>query len=590
MPLSWRVIAGSAASLRLAPCLAHVWSAGGHGPRYRLGMIATGETPQFEHESERLVWQQLAATVSPDTVLVPNLRLTSELKDHELDLVVLMPGVGIVVVEVKGGSVSVDEQGRWWTGGGSRRHPARPVEQCRDGKYVLREFVEKDPRWRSKHSRVRWGHAIVVPYTDVHDDFATTDCPRWMISGRGDLDALADRIRDVAARQENDQRVPSQSDVDLILEILTGRCLPTYDVAAEADEREAAADRLTLEQATLLKITRLLPRLEIRGGAGSGKTILALTQAKDLTRGQGDRKPQRVALVCYSLGLSSYFSRQLAGAPRNHRPAFVGSFEALANEWGVETTSHDRNDASFWERELAERMTERARELPDGKRFDAMIVDEAQDFADHWWQPLMAALRDPETGGLYVYSDENQRIFARFGQPPVPLVPLVLDHNLRNTRQIARAFGPLAPMRMQLRGGDGSDVTFVPCATDAVIDTGDDQVERLLDAGWRPEHIALLTMGSRHPIQKERQESEGHLGYWRSFWENDDVFYGHVLGCKGLERRAVVLCVNSTKPERAREMLYVGMSRATDQLVVVGDPAVVREIGGDRVAHQLGVG
>ena len=38
-----------------------------------------------------------------------------------------------------------------------------------------------------------------------------------------------------------------------------------------------------------------------------------------------------------------------------------------------------------------------------------------------------------------------QRVFARFGRPPVQLVPLVLDHNLRNTRQIAQTFVPLAP-------------------------------------------------------------------------------------------------------------------------------------------------
>ena len=93
--------------------------------------------------------------------------------------------------------------------------------------------------------------------------------------------------------------------------------------------------------------------MEIRGGAGSGKTILALTQAKDLTRGQGERKAQRVALVCYSIGLSQYFKRQLAGVPRQHRPAFVGSFEDLANEWGIDTASHDRNDADFWERRSA---------------------------------------------------------------------------------------------------------------------------------------------------------------------------------------------------------------------------------------------
>ena len=551
--------------------------------------MAQGEGARFAHESERLVWERLSATVADGTVLLPNVRLTSQRKDHELDVVVLMPGVGIVVVEVKGGSVSVDGQGRWWSGGGARRSRVRPVEQCRDGKYALREYIEADPRWKNHRSRVRFGHAVVVPFTDVADDFATTDCPRWMISGRADLDDLARRIHDVAARQENDQRVPSHDDVALIVEILTGRSFPVPDLAADADDREAAADRLTLEQAALLQVTRLIRRMEIRGGAGSGKTILALTQAKDLTRGQGERKAQRVALVCYSIGLSQYFKRQLAAVPRNHRPAFVGSFEDLANFWDIDTASHDRNDATFWERDLAARMGEVASALPDGKKFDAVIVDEAQDFADHWWHPLMKSLRDEDEGGLYVYSDENQRIFARYGQPPVPLVPLVLDHNLRNTQQIARAFGPLAPTRMQLRGGEGADVTFVPTTLDGAIAAADDQVDVLLEAGWRPDHVALLTMGSRHPAQVERQEADGHVGYWRSFWEDDDVFYGHVLGCKGLERRAVVLCVNARSTDRAREMLYVGMSRATDQLVVVGDPDFIREIGGSQVAARLGL-
>jgi ATP-dependent exoDNAse (exonuclease V) beta subunit len=49
-------------------------------------------------------------------------------------------------------------------------------------------------------------------------------------------------------------------------------------------------------------------------------------------------------------------------------------------------------------------------------------------------------------------------------------------------------------------------------------------------------------------------------------------FYGHVLGFKGLERRAVVLVVNEQSAfERSRERLYVGLSRARDQLVVCGD-------------------
>ena len=59
---------------------------------------------------------------------------------------------------------------------------------------------------------------------------------------------------------------------------------------------------------------------------------------------------------------------------------------------------------------------------------------------------------------------------------------------------------------------------------------------------------------------------------------------------QGVERRAELLCVNeSTVRNRARERLYVGMSRATDELVVAGDPKRIREIGAPEVAKRLGL-
>ena len=112
----------------------------------------------------------------------------------------------------------------------------------------------------------------------------------------------------------------------------------------------------------------------------------------------------------------------------------------------------------------------------------------------------------------------------------------------------------------------------------------------LLENGWRPEDVALLTTGSRHPEQIGRQ-AEGHDAYWDSFWDTDQVFYGHVLGFKGLERRAVVLVVNEQgKFERSRERLYVGLSRARDQLVVCGDPDFIAQVGGPDLARRLGIG
>ena len=60
------------------------------------------ESPTFTTASEREVWERLRDSLGADDVLLANLRLTDADKDVEADLVVLMPEVGILVLEVKG--------------------------------------------------------------------------------------------------------------------------------------------------------------------------------------------------------------------------------------------------------------------------------------------------------------------------------------------------------------------------------------------------------------------------------------------------------------------------------------------------------
>ena len=80
----------------------------------------------------------------------------------------------------------------------------------------------------------------------------------------------------------------------------------------------------------------------------------------------------------------------------------------------------------------------------------------------------------------------------------------------------------------------------------------------------------------------------GWASYWDAFFAEEDVFYGHVLGFKGLERSVAVLAVNGFKDvERAREMLYVGLSRGRSLLVVVGERAVLEQVGGGGVRKRL---
>jgi hypothetical protein len=535
------------------------------------------EAPSFTTPSEREVWELLREQLGDDDLLISGQRISARDKDHEIDICVAFAGAGLVVVEVKGGQVWYDDG--WRIDRRGRVDRIEPVRQARESQYALREWLDHDPRW-GRRSGLRWGHALVLPHTKVDDDFATPDAQRWQVAGRDDMDGLADFLRRVVTGQTNNKRMLTLDDVDALREALAGRGLPQRDLIGFAAEREDEVERLSAEQAVILRAARLLDRVEVRGGAGSGKTWLAVEQARRLSR-----EGRRVALTCYSRGLAAWLERRVAALPRRERPAYVGTFHNLGVEWGAPTGSED--DSHFWETELPTRMVDLGREQPEGRLYDALVIDEAQDFADLWWPAALAALKDEENGGLFVCTDEGQRVFSRYGGPPPGLVPLVLDQNLRNTRQIAESFSTLAPIRMRLGTANGPDVTFVECSTADALDLAEDHVDGMLDAGWRPEDLALLTTGSRSAEQRMRQGA-GPEAYWSTFWDHDQVFYGHVLGFKGLERPAVILALNETTiSERSKERLYVGLSRARDQLLVVGDPEFVASVGGPAVLRHL---
>ncbi|UXA18814.1 NERD domain-containing protein [Mycobacterium sp. SMC-4] len=547
--------------------------------------ITVAETPRLANGAERRVWQALIDQLEPGDLVIPGKRVTDHLKDHEVDFFVAIEGAGIVCVEVKGGEVWHDGH-TWRQKRRGREAEIDPVRQAREACYALRSFIESDPAWTQ--GRLRWDHVVVLPNVDLAEDFALPDCPRWKVIDRTELADIAAKLRHILHSQELDRPYLTRDGIAQLGEALSGRGLPQRSVVARALENEDAADILTEHQSVILDAIRLLHRVEIRGGAGSGKTFLAMEQARRLAR-----NGKRVALVCYSHGLASYLERITDAWNRRQRPAYVGEFHDLGKTWGApegpDEALRTEQTVQFWEHDLPAQMTELAAQLETGHRFDAIVVDEAQDFADAWWDPLLAALKDEETSALYVFTDEGQRVFNRYGSPPVPLVPLVLDHNLRNTRQIANAFQPLVDHPMRFLGGEGPAVKYVACSAAEAMEAGDDEVEALLEQGWRPEDVALLTTGTRHPEQRERQTG-GSAAYWDSFWDAEQVFYGHVLGFKGLERRAVVLVVNEASAfDRSRERLYVGLSRARDQLVVCGDPDFIRAVGGPDLARRLNI-
>ncbi|MCF6746210.1 nuclease [Blastococcus sp. KM273128] len=535
------------------------------------------EDPQFAHSSEELLVRTLRGQLPDDAAVFCNVRLSDGQQDREADVVVAWPGVGVAVVEVKGGHVTL-QRGEWRQGGDGTDHVIHPVDQAVACKHLLCGYLAEHPRWSA--GRPRTAHLVALPVTTLSSDFMAPGLARWMAIDTTDVPHAAARIRAALDKVRDEPDPPTAEDVEALVDCLAGTLIPQQHLLAQLAEREAACDLLTRDQAKVLDLLASFTRVEIRGGAGSGKTWLAVEKARRLAA-----DGHRVAVMCYSRGLAEFLKRRVETLPKRQRPAYVGTFHNLGIGWGVEPGSDD--DSRYWEESLPAAMVSLAAELPEGERFDAVVVDEGQDFAQSWWDAVLAALRDPDTGSLYVFSDEGQRIFARQGRPTVDLMPIPLNENLRNTKQIAGTFSSLAPEQMRIRGQAGLPVRFVQCATEDAVGAADDIADELLDHGWPPESVALLTTHRRHPVQVERQ-AEGQDAYWATYWQDDDVFYGHVLGFKGLERPAVVLAVNGFRDEaRAREMLYVALSRARDLLVVCGDLDLIRRVGGPAVAQRL---
>jgi len=368
--------------------------------------ICLPEQPEFSTQSERLVWEHLRDGLDDEDFLIANQRVTDRFKDHEIDIAIVLPGAGLVVVEVKGSQVTCSN-GIWSIERNGRLEEIHPVRQAALGKYATRSYVEHDDRWGSRR-RIRWCHAVILPYTHVDDGFAQPDCPRWAVIGRNDMHALVPLLRDIAKLQETEHRVPDTDDVHAIAEILRGRLPPQRDLVGAAQERADVAERLTQEQAAVLDAIRLLPRVEVRGGAGSGKTWLALEQARRLGH-QG----LRVALMCYSRGLAAYLERRVAAWPRKDRPAYIGTFHGLGLSWGrrraamtTAPTGSTGCPLRWWSPRSISRIDSGS--MPSSST-------RLRTFADLWWPALLASLHDEESGRLYAFLTRDSACSAGTG-------------------------------------------------------------------------------------------------------------------------------------------------------------------------------
>ena len=160
------------------------------------------------------------------------------------------------------------------------------------------------------------------------------------------------------------------------------------------------------------------------GSAGTGKTVLAIERARRLSE-----EGFSVLLTCYNGPLGEF----LADAVRESASVTAGSSHSvclrLIKEAGMRVPRSPSQE--WWRTDAPDLMLRAAEET--GRNFDAIVVDEGQDFAPGWFEGLMILLSDLETGPFYVFADTQQAIYLKDWAPPGEWPAFDLDVNCRNT-------------------------------------------------------------------------------------------------------------------------------------------------------------
>jgi hypothetical protein len=536
-------------------------------------------SPETLSQAERELYAALRDKLDSDytvfhSVAWQSLDADGRACDGEADFVIAHPHRGILVMEVKGGAIRHNPgTGRWISLDRSGR-PHRikdPFAQARDSKYTLMHQLKAmlgGPR-----QRINIGHAVAFPDVVLRDASLGLDKPRDIILDQTDLPDLSGWVGNALAyyRGQEVQRdtAPGEEAVRALMDLLGKDWELRPALWGEFVHEQEHFVRLTRQQYLILDVLTRQRRAAICGCAGSGKTMLAAEKAARLAR-QGFR----VLLTCFNKGLAADLRDHLKASPNLDIVHFHELCYQSAQQ--ADVLPAKEMDQKFFDVQLPEALME-ASDVLD-LRYDAIIVDEGQDFQDCWWLPLQMLLRDPDGGILYIFFDDNQRIYVPQGEFPIQGSPYLLTVNCRNTQNIHRVVvqfyeAESRPTALGPRGRQIEEVTYG--------DAGDlwpalqRVLQRLTEEEQVPgDEIAVLVPLVR--VKKDLMDSSIAGGPQLTDClpaRPGQVYCTTIHSFKGLERAVIVLAgIGQRFSQEAHDLnllLYVGCSRARHHLVVL---------------------
>ena len=505
----------------------------------------------------------------------------------EIDFLVLVPGLGVVALEVKGHQRVRRKDGVWYLGNDTKGEVRGPFKQAADATHSIRSEAMK--RVESARSVPFWS-AVAFPFVTFDDrspewhDWQVID--RQVLAARSIGDAIVgvlrgarEHLRGSTSWFDGGSPEPTDATVEALVAALRGDFEVHETPRSRRRRLQEEVLRYTNEQAAALDQVEENPRVLFDGPAGTGKTVLAVESARRAAE-RGDR----VLLLC--------FNRHLAARLRDETAEQPGITARTLHSHLLELSGQQRRPSGegprYWTDDLPEAALGAALER-DTPPYDVLVMDEAQDLARDTYIDVLdlEVVGGLASGRWFAFGDlANQAIydgdaegfagllaartgggFARFG----------LTANCRNTPRIAAYAELLGDLQRGytrvLRPDDGREPrTTVIRPSERSVDVLIGVLEELQRDGFSGSDVAILSPmrdGLATAVLDDPWRSRlAPIGDRRGAAR---ISYGTIHEFKGLEAAAVVLTDITGFDEADRRLSYVGMTRALHRLHLIVD-------------------
>lgn len=502
----------------------------------------------------------------------------------EADFVILMPGIGVLVLEVKDvASVSYSD-GLWKLGqhDPERRGPYKQAEGCL---ISLREYL-KSKRidlfgvpfvsgvW---FTRLAAGSLPPSPSYDIEKTL-------WESSFQGSVTKNLEQFTKRAIAQLSinfgeDSAPPTK--IAAIARALSPRFDAEQTAASRKAETEMFLGKALERQLETVKMLEDVPRLALNGLAGTGKTWMAVHFAK-LSASRG----KKVLFTCFNRLLA----RSLRAEFENFPEITVTSWHSLLLEIAELEPEAGDGASQFWTQTLPKSALSKISTGKFHRYFDQIIVDEGQDLGVAEYLVVMDELLiegldksqilvvgDFERQGIYV---DGPQALGNFRSISGMLVLSQIRTNCRNPVRVGEMTSQLAAIEpgyeSYRREKEPGDVRIVDVTSeDKIWVTVGDELEKLRKR-FQSEDIVIL---GTEKLPWPENDAMANLGLAPLGSEAiGKVAIGTVHEFKGLEAHAILLVLAGKSHAKTKDLLYIGGSRALSSLTFIGVKDQIREL------------